>query len=92
MGKGEVEYLIPVAHHLTGAAIPPKDLPRIFECFYQVDKSRARKGGGTRLGLAIAKEIVEAHGGKIGVKSVVGLGTCTIGGRDLSRYIASGKG
>jgi signal transduction histidine kinase len=59
----------------TGAGIPPEDLSRIFERFYQVDKSRRRKDRGAGLGLAIAKEIVEAHGGQIKAESVVGVGT-----------------
>ncbi len=58
----------------TGAGIPPAALPRIFERFYQVDKSRGQ-GHGAGLGLAISKEIVEAHGGSIAAESVVGLGT-----------------
>jgi len=59
----------------TGSGIPPEDLSRIFERFYQVDKSRHRKDRGAGLGLAIAKEIVQAHGGQIKAESVVGVGT-----------------
>jgi signal transduction histidine kinase len=59
----------------TGEGIPAKDLPMIFERFYRVDKSRARATGGTGLGLTIAKRLVEAHGGTIEVRSVLGQGT-----------------
>jgi signal transduction histidine kinase len=58
----------------TGSGIPPEDLHRVFERFYQVDKSRA-KSGGVGLGLAISREIVAAHGGHIHVESVAGLGS-----------------
>jgi two-component system, OmpR family, sensor histidine kinase VicK len=58
-----------------GPGIPEKDLPRIFERFYRVDKTRSRKLGGSGLGLPIAKTIVEAHGGRIEARSRPGEGT-----------------
>ena len=59
----------------NGPGIPAEDLPRIFERFYQVDKSRSWRGAGSGLGLAITQEIVRAHGGQIQAESVEGLGT-----------------
>jgi two-component system sensor histidine kinase BaeS len=49
----------------TGIGIPPEHLPHLFTRFYRVDKSRSRAGGGTGIGLTIAKHLVEAHGGRI---------------------------
>jgi len=49
----------------SGVGIPPEHLPHIFERFYRVDKSRSRVGGGSGIGLTIARHLVEAHGGQI---------------------------
>jgi len=58
-----------------GPGIPEEELPRIFERFYRMDKTRSRKLGGSGLGLPIAKTIAEVHGGRIEVESHVGEGT-----------------
>jgi signal transduction histidine kinase len=66
---------IDVRVHNTGSYIPPEDLERVFERFFQVDRARARKGGSSGLGLAIVAEIVEAHGGAVSVTSDIEAGT-----------------
>jgi len=59
----------------TGSGIAAEDLPYVFERFYRADKSRSRATGGAGLGLAIARQLVEAHGGRIEVESAIGQGT-----------------
>ena len=79
-GHTEVRYydaddsvLVEVAD--TGIGIRESDLPRVFERFYRVDKSRSRHAGGSGLGLAIVKHILESHGQTISVRSTYGEGS-----------------
>ncbi|MFN2460505.1 MAG: sensor histidine kinase [Candidatus Velthaea sp.] len=73
----------------TGAGIPYKDLPHIFERFYVVDRSRSRDHSGTGLGLSIARHLVEAHGGTISASSVLGRGSTFVCRFPLARVSPS---
>jgi len=59
----------------TGIGIPEKDLDKVFDRFYRVDKSRSKESGGSGLGLSICNEIVKLHEGRIEIKSRLGSGT-----------------
>jgi signal transduction histidine kinase len=59
----------------SGPGIAPEALPRVFDRFFRADQGRSRSGGGCGLGLAICKELVEAHGGRIGAQSEPGAGS-----------------
>ena len=70
-----IDQWIEVGVRDTGTGIAAEDLPYVFERFYRADKSRSRATGGAGLGLAIARQLVEAHGGRIEVESTPGQGT-----------------
>lgn len=72
----EMNELLLVEVSDNGPGIDKKDIPRLFERFYRVEKSRTRNEGGSGLGLAIVKHIIESHAQTINVRSTVGLG-CT---------------
>lgn len=75
MASFENDKQIRVTVEDTGAGIPEKDIPRIFERFYRVDKARSRDMGGTGLGLSIVKHLIELHEGRVGVQSTEGIGS-----------------
>lgn len=71
-----VDKFVEISVEDTGVGIPPDELPKIFDKFYRVKHPKTRYVQGTGLGLPIVKGIVEAHNGRIDVKSVPGKGTC----------------
>ena len=72
-GSDGVAFLVSVRDQ--GIGVDPHDIPRLFTPFFRTDRSRARGTGGVGLGLALARRIVEAHGGAIEVESAPGVGT-----------------
>ncbi|MEE8574120.1 MAG: ATP-binding protein [Thermodesulfobacteriota bacterium] len=73
VAAGEDEVRVDVKD--TGIGIPARDIARIFERFYRVDKARSRELGGTGLGLAIVKHIIQGHSGRVWVESEPGIGS-----------------
>ncbi|MGF7046555.1 two-component system phosphate regulon sensor histidine kinase PhoR [Paenibacillus sp. DS2015] len=73
--RSEEEETISFTVTDTGMGIPKKDLPRIFERFYRVDKARSRISGGTGLGLSIVKHLVDLHQGSLSVESELNIGS-----------------
>lgn len=65
---------VQVAIRDTGSGIPPEHLSNVFERFYRVDPARSRGAGGSGIGLAVVKQLVEAHGGQVWVDSPPGQG------------------
>jgi signal transduction histidine kinase len=75
---GQAAGQVEVSVSDTGTGIPAEDLPRIFDRFYQTDKSRSREQRGSGLGLSIANDIIQAHRGTITIHSLPGKGSTFI--------------
>src|SRR5215217_371133 len=71
--SNESEVVISISD--TGIGIPEKNLARIFERFYRIDKARSKQTGGTGLGLSIVRHVAENHGGRVTVESTLGEGS-----------------
>jgi signal transduction histidine kinase len=69
------EEMVTLAVSDTGPGIPAEDQPRVFERFYRVDRGRSRDSGGTGLGLALVRHVVERNGGSVTLKSTLGAGS-----------------
>lgn len=74
-GAGVAKRALRVSVLDTGVGITPEDLPYVFDRFYRVDKSRSRSSGGSGIGLAIVKQLVEAHQGRVWAESIPGKGS-----------------
>ena len=72
--KKQEDTWLKVSFKDHGPGISAEDLPHVFDHFYRADKSRDRKSGGSGIGLAIVKQLVENHGGQVTVESVLGTG------------------
>ncbi len=70
-----IPHFVEITVEDTGIGVPKKDLPRLGERFYRVDRARSRELGGTGLGLAIVKHLVKAHGWEMKIESIQGDGT-----------------
>lgn len=75
VGPGERPATLQATVRDTGPGIPAEHLPNVFEHFYRADHARSRKDGGSGIGLAVVKQLVEAHGGRVWVESPPGQGT-----------------
>jgi signal transduction histidine kinase len=75
----------------TGIGIPADEQELVWERFHKVDKARTRKLGGTGLGLSIVKQIVEAHGGSVGLESTPGQGSTFFFTLPVARDLASAQ-
>jgi two-component system phosphate regulon sensor histidine kinase PhoR len=86
----KMDEIITIEVSDDGPGIEEEHLPRLFERFYRVEKSRSRNDGGSGLGLAIAKHIVESHGQTISVRSTYGVGSTFSFSLDKSKTQSAG--